>query len=653
MVLVTCGSSQGALNSTDGYRVDLSNLVPYTTPVAAWSDRHSTVTLTWPANDKIGLQTLTSLMGWGGTAITNDLLSWNLVEDGEPLELKLLSRDFRPDKIIETDSADGLSITSTVAAPERNGLAVEIMMTNLRASERTIQLSFDHPGKSIAPDWVNEFPTGKPVSIEGELAGSWSTIYPVHEHGRGVPWVLNFVAGLTGGTTIEMCCISDSSTRMLTLKPNESARVAIPLGFGRNRREAKDAYSACLAKIQKGWVPSSETERLLKLLNDAPRIAARYRGKPEYERLYAHAITGLNGLFVRGDGGYTGYKRIPWTTKYSLAIAFFWDTSFSCTGAREFNPEACKEAIECFTDNATPRGSLPGTLCDTNRAGEGQSPIMAWSAWSIYHRDPDKKWLKRVYPKLAGNIDFWFKYHASPRGLCQFFNAGQVADNDARFDLIQGENAANQNLRGFESPDLNAFLVMEMKCLSEMARVLDLKEDSFMWKEKADRLAELIVETMYFPEDAMFFDVKAGTHEKLSGVKGPAMFLPLWAGVPLPKSEIKRIVEQHMLNPDEFFRERPFPSLSYDDPRHDPNGYWRGRIWPHVVYWMIQTLWRHGYHEEAELTADRLLKMMQSTPWIHENYSSKEDIVPGMPEYNWSLATMIELLLERYKDPLP
>lgn len=194
--------------------------------------------------------------------------------------------------------------------------------------------------------------------------------------------------------------------------------------------------------------------------------------------------------------------------------------------------------------------------------------------------------------------------------MCQFFNAGQIADNDVRFDPVQGTRV-NQPLQGFESPDLNAFLVMDTRCLAHIAQELGLPEEARAWRKKSDTLAKRIVETMYFSDEAMFYDVKTGTHEKLSGVKTPNMFLPLWAGVPLPPDQVKAIVEKHMLSSDEFFRELPFPSLSYDNPKYNPAGYWRGRIWPHVVYWMIQTLWRQGYHQEAEQCADRLLKMLQ------------------------------------------
>jgi putative isomerase len=208
-------------------------------------------------------------------------------------------------------------------------------------------------------------------------------------------------------------------------------------------------------------------------------------------------------------------------------------------------------------------------------------------------------------------------------------------------------------LSGFEAPDLNAFLVMDSRSLARMAKELGLADEARAWNEKSDALATRIIDTMYFPEDAMFYDVKAGTHEKLSGVKTPNMFLPLWAGVPLGRDQINAIVRQHMLNPREFYRPLPFPSLSYDNPKYDPKGYWRGRIWPHLVYWMIQTMWHQGFHQEADQTADWLLKMFQKTPWLHENYESALGEGVGTPDYNWSCATVIELLLQRYKEPMP
>jgi len=42
-----------------------------------------------------------------------------------------------------------------------------------------------------------------------------------------------------------------------------------------------------------------------------------------------------------------------------------------------------------------------------------------------------------------------------------------------------------------------------------------------------------IVDTMYFPDDAMFFDVREGTHEKFKRCEEPEYVPALWANVPL------------------------------------------------------------------------------------------------------------------------
>ena len=631
---------------------DIDNLISYTRSPAAWSDRASNIALNWIKPDSLGIQELLSICGWSGNSVTDKLLSLKISENGNPLPLRFASRNYRPDKIIELDSTDAIKLEVTVSCPVRNGLVVEFDLKNSSNKSMTLTLDFTSPAVDSLLNWEGPFPAEKIVGLENENHGSWSTVYPHHAHGISVKWVENFVTGMTEGAPLELVCLTDLSAKKVTLEANENLRFRIPMSFGKYRGLAREAYRQCVDKIDSGWSSLEETRRWSGIFSGAPSLPDRYKGKEKYERLYKHAIAGLNSLFIQGEGGYTGSKRILYTTKNGLAIAFFWDSGISCVGAREFNPAACQEALECFIDNVGPRGSMPGTMCDSHRAGEGQAPVMSWAVWSIYQRTKDKEWLHRIYPTLRGYVNFWSKYHSSDRGLCKYFNAGQIGDNDARFDpIMKGEG--NQPLYGFESPDLNSFLVMEMKCLSALAKELNLSKEAKEWNDKAAQLSQKIIDAMYFPDEAMFYDVKERTKENFSGVKSPNMFLPLWAGVPLPQKEIKRIINDHMLNPNEFYRKYPFPSLAYNNPEYDPTGYWRGRIWPHVVYWMIQTLWKHGYHKQAEEVADSMLDMFLASPWIAENYESKGGAMIGVPEYNWSQSMVIELLLQRYKEPLP
>jgi len=105
-------------------RVDLADLAPYTHPSAAWSDRHSDVAISWPDPGAPGLQRLESVVGWGGTKITDGLLRWAVAENGSELPLKLLKRSYSPAIVTEKSTTGDLIVTTSAAFPERNVIAV-------------------------------------------------------------------------------------------------------------------------------------------------------------------------------------------------------------------------------------------------------------------------------------------------------------------------------------------------------------------------------------------------------------------------------------------------------------------------------------------------------------------------------------------------
>ncbi len=152
-------------------RVDLDDLVPYIHPSAAWSDRYSDIAITWTNPQASGIQRLESVVGWAGTKITDNLLSWLVSEGGNELPLEFKRRIYRPDKVIEMDETGDLVLTVTAAFPVSNAVGVQFEAVNRRAASRTIVIRFDYPGKAVRPDWKRPFPPGHFVSIENEPEG--------------------------------------------------------------------------------------------------------------------------------------------------------------------------------------------------------------------------------------------------------------------------------------------------------------------------------------------------------------------------------------------------------------------------------------------------------------------------------------------------
>jgi putative isomerase len=96
----------------------------------------------------------------------------------------------------------------------------------------------------------------------------------------------------------------------------------------------------------------------------------------------------------------------------------------------------------------------------------------------------------------------------------------------------------------------------------------------------------------------------------------------------------------------------PFPTLSADNPKFDPKGYWRGPIWLDQVYFGISGIRKYGYKEEADSFTmqvfDRLNGLKTDAP-IHENYGTHTGERLKAPHFSWSAAHLLMLYWEYKK----
>jgi neutral trehalase len=88
--------------------------------------------------------------------------------------------------------------------------------------------------------------------------------------------------------------------------------------------------------------------------------------------------------------------------------------------------------------------------------------------------------------------------------------------------------------------------------------------------------------------------------------------MPLFAGVAKPE-RARRMIHEHLLNPDEFWLAFPVASYAKTEPdyyqgsHHECN--WRGSTWAPTNYMIFQGLRAYGYQAEARELATRLFNM--------------------------------------------
>jgi hypothetical protein len=494
------------------------------------------------------------------------------------------------------------------------------------------------PDRQVDIYWsVRSSPWPASVRIEDTAEPNGASETTLRELKRGRPGALRYV----------------EKFGPMSIPPHASAQIVAAAGFSfekpdtavyRTEKVLSDARTEST-----GEPIGAAQSRWAQIFASLPPLPARYA---QYRRLYQHAAMTLVMDEYQGRGRWLGNRTSSYVARSVLPGMGFWDTCFTSVGMREIDAEKAEDLIHVLTDHPLPTSLVPSIMSEEVRTGDGQAPILSWAAWRIYQSTGDKSFLEAVYPSCARLDRFWFETQDRNRdGLPEWRNGGQIGDNSPRWDK-GGKARTNLNMGEFESPDLAGFLLMDQHCLARMAQALGKDAEAKEWEDKSDALGRNLVGKMYFSFDNAFWDLDIKTGEPWSRIVTPNMFIPLWAGAPLSPVQVDGMIRAHMLNPMEMNGAIPFPSVAYSDRSYDPLAYWRGIMWPHFVYWMIESLQKNGHPEEAQRVADRLLEILDRSEYLHECYESEAGKPAGIPEYNWIGAATLELLLERWKDPL-
>jgi len=341
-----------------------------------------------------------------------------------------------------------------------------------------------------------------------------------------------------------------------------------------------------------------------------------------------------------------------------FSCVFFWDTLFSSIAIADFHPSYARSAIRtAFVRHDLRDGSTPERKYNYSAKGlmaqqSPQSPVASWAVRNYLSRHDDPGFLAEIYPTLVRNHDFWRVYSDVDRdGLSEYRWSGQVCDNSPLWDPYAALDATTGCgwLPPVASVALNSFLFWDANHLAALAEKQGLTAEALRHRGRAAQLQRDLFEVCYLPSEKRFWDYNHHTRQH-SRVKTFYMFWPLFAGMDVPAETTRDLIENVLLDPARFFGEIPFPSTAYDEPTHASKGYWRGRTWPHITYWLLQTLVRHGYVAEAKEAARRTLTAFGRSSGFPENIASRpaDFDAAGFSDYNWGCASFYLIATGQY-----
>jgi hypothetical protein len=369
----------------------------------------------------------------------------------------------------------------------------------------------------------------------------------------------------------------------------------------------------------------------------------------------------LDAGWAEGERGGVPYaytrpsaSRYPWQ--------WYWDSCFAAIAWRRLDPERPRRELSTLIRAMRPDGFVGHVIfwdrpltrrrrfyynVDSRRSdmtGTIQPPLLAW-AWRIAVGDPGAE------PRIADHHG-WLRSNRDLEGdallwLIQPDESG--LDSSPKFDPVWGR-------RSHAGRDFPLLVARNRRLGWDARRVRDrggpvLCEvlTNVLWGLSRLAMGEpsitpRLVERLWDERLGYFVD-----EAQPGGLRPP---MNTWAGLAplalpdLPEEIGRRMVEEHLLNPDEYLLPVWPPSVAANEPSFVPGRgsgikrrYWRGPTWVNAAWLLWLGLVRLGYDAEARQMAEALERTVLHEG-LREYYDPYTGEGLGAHEFAWTALVM-------------
>jgi hypothetical protein len=264
----------------------------------------------------------------------------------------------------------------------------------------------------------------------------------------------------------------------------------------------------------------------------------------------------------------------------------------------------------------TDEGQFPSSIKGSGEVGFGQIQMVvpiAATAWELAQQLKDDAFLATAYTACA-RWDSWLRRYRETRatGLVEGFCTYDTGmDNSPRWAGIPNRCPDNDARKCPPiatmprlCPDLSATVYGARIALAAMARALSKKHEAQQWERDAETIRRLILEKLYSPADASFFDLDAqGKFVKVRSIVNTRVLGEhvLRTDIAADRRIFNDLWDRQLHNPKAFWTPYPFPSSAIDDPtfvRPIPRNSWGGAA--QALTALRTPRWMPHYGKQAE-----------------------------------------------------
>jgi hypothetical protein len=450
---------------------------------------------------------------------------------------------------------------------------------------------------------------------------------------------------------------------------SHSAHFVATLGWDKDSliRQARDLLAP-------GKIDSTLKEKAEAYAASRPRVKGLFEGASEaignsmfWNTLYAPS----NGLI------FPSISR-RWAHDWGGWVVGEWDCFFgSLLTSLEDKPQTVA-AVKAILLAQTDTGLVPNIAAGSGITPDrSQPPVGSYITWKVYQRIQDRELLAWAYPRLKKWHEWWFRDRGDGQpwrdgrrdGLLEWgSDRGSSASTGGRGFLQAAKwesgmddspmyDEATYDPRTYtmdlEDVGLNSLYALDAECLAKIAAILGWDDEAKKFAAEYEHMQQRIRERLWNDKDGIYEN--RFWNGQFSKHLSPTNFYPMFAGIATP-DQAKRMVEEHLLNPKEFWGTYVAPTIARNDPAFPDQFYWRGDIWGPTNYMLYQAINRYGFDkvalEYAEKNYDLFMDDWKTNQHDNEQYHAWGGNGGGDAHYTWGTLLCL-VALEQYIDKNP
>lgn len=298
-------------------------------------------------------------------------------------------------------------------------------------------------------------------------------------------------------------------------------------------------------------------------------------------------------------------------SKNHMTNVWSWDHCFNALALSYKNPAAAWEQYMIMFDFQDETGRLPDSVNDSKVIWNYvKPPIHGWALMKMLENGMTltENQLSEAFAALEKHTFWWLNYRDfDGDGVCEY-----VHGNDSGWD----NSTVFATVPPIASPDLQAFLIVQMDVLAELAKRLDIPKKSDEWRAKSERALSVFLDKCF--ANGLPIAFQSGTHKVVDN-QSLLPYLCLILGEKFPAEYRGNMIGS--LKTGGFITEHGFATESFDSRSYRSDGYWRGPIWAPSTVILCDGLSRCGETELAKETAEKFLEMAKHSGFA-ENYNA-------------------------------